>query len=197
MEPIYCSFCRRSNDAVTMMISGPGAAVHICDQCIEQAVAIIKKEDKTPQKEKEVALKHFTPQQIKEQLDQYVIGQEEAKKVLAVAVYNHYKRLEQPTEEEVTVRIFLDYFGRFTSMAGQDIIQIFLDLYHLLDSDLHIRSLPLCPAQRLMYHDSGMRQCRAFARSSSGQQNSPHRSSQPSTNSRDTGCNVLHRIVDA
>ncbi|MEL6358990.1 MAG: ATP-dependent Clp protease ATP-binding subunit ClpX, partial [Bacteroidota bacterium] len=100
METIYCSFCRRSNDAVTMMISGPGYAAHICDQCIEQAIAIIKKEDQAPKQEEKSTLKHFTPQEIKEQLDQYVIGQDEAKKVLAVAVYNHYKRLEQATEED-------------------------------------------------------------------------------------------------
>ena len=98
METIYCSFCRRSNDAVMMMISGHAA--HICDRCIEQAISIIKKEDKAPQQKSKVALKHFTPKEIKEQLDQYIIGQYEAKKVLAVAVYNHYKRLEQPIEDE-------------------------------------------------------------------------------------------------
>lgn len=100
METIYCSFCRRSNDAVSMMISGHAA--HICDQCIEQAILIIKKDAKAPQKkgEHEANLQRLTPQEIKEQLDQYVVGQNEAKKVLSVAVYNHYKRIEQPLEED-------------------------------------------------------------------------------------------------
>lgn len=100
METIYCSFCKRSNDAVAMMISGHAA--HICDKCIEEAIAIIHKggEVKEAQKKEEVVFNQLPPQKIKEHLDQYVIGQDEAKKVLAVAVYNHYKRLGQPTEED-------------------------------------------------------------------------------------------------
>ena len=97
MEKIYCSFCRRNNNAVTMMISGHAA--HICDKCIEQAILIVDKERKEP-KSQAKELKSVTPKEIKEQLDQYVIGQDEAKKVLSVAVYNHYKRLAQPTEED-------------------------------------------------------------------------------------------------
>ena len=98
METIYCSFCKQSNDAVKMMISGHDA--HICDKCIEQAILIVDQERKNPQKKPKKGLQHITPKEIKEQLDQYVIGQDEAKKVLAVAVYNHYKRLAQPTEED-------------------------------------------------------------------------------------------------
>ncbi len=98
METIYCSFCKQSHDAVKMMISGHDA--HICDKCIEQAILIVDQERKNPQKKPKKGLQHITPKEIKEQLDQYVIGQDEAKKVLAVAVYNHYKRLAQPTEED-------------------------------------------------------------------------------------------------
>ena len=98
METIYCSFCKQSNDAVKMMISGHDA--HICDNCIEQASLIIDQERKRPPKKPNKGLQHITPKEIKAQLDQYVIGQDEAKKVLSVAVYNHYKRLAQPTEED-------------------------------------------------------------------------------------------------
>ncbi|HAN49789.1 MAG TPA: ATP-dependent Clp protease ATP-binding subunit ClpX [Amoebophilaceae bacterium] len=100
METLYCSFCRRSNDAVVMMISGHAA--HICDKCIEQAILLVDKESKEPPSKKpqsqEGPFKCITPKEIKAHLDQYVIGQDEAKKVLSVAVYNHYKRLTQPTE---------------------------------------------------------------------------------------------------
>ncbi|XWN35348.1 MAG: ATP-dependent Clp protease ATP-binding subunit ClpX [Roseivirga sp.] len=92
---IYCSFCRRSNEAAIMMISGHAA--HICDRCIEQAMLLVGKEKKRPKTQAE-GLKMITPQEIKTQLDAYVIGQNEAKKVLSVAVYNHYKRLRQPIE---------------------------------------------------------------------------------------------------
>lgn len=92
---IYCSFCRRSNDAVAMMISGHTA--HICNQCIEQAALLINKE---ATQEQAGSSKLITPKEIKAHLDQYVIGQDEAKKILSVAVYNHYKMLMQPLEDD-------------------------------------------------------------------------------------------------
>ena len=97
METIYCSFCRQSNDTVVMMISGHAA--HICDKCIEQAILLVDKERKKNHNQVE-NFKCITPKEIKEQLDQYVIGQDEVKKVLSVAVYNHYKRLTQPVEDD-------------------------------------------------------------------------------------------------
>ncbi len=91
-----CSFCGKPNDAVNMLISGMDA--QICDYCLEQAQTILesnkefKKKDKaTPPPEKLPK-----PAEIKAFLDQYVIGQEEAKRVISVAVYNHYKRVNQP-----------------------------------------------------------------------------------------------------
>lgn len=95
METIYCSFCKRSNDAVAMMISGYTA--HICDHCIEQAALII---NKVTTQERTENPKLIMPKDIKAHLDQYVIGQDEAKKVLSVAVYNHYKRLMQPVQDD-------------------------------------------------------------------------------------------------
>jgi ATP-dependent Clp protease ATP-binding subunit ClpX len=87
-----CSFCGREKEDVNMLIAGLNA--HICDYCITQASEIIKEElsSETRMDVQEVEL--LKPVEIKEYLDQYVIGQDEAKKVLAVAVYNHYKRLE-------------------------------------------------------------------------------------------------------
>jgi ATP-dependent Clp protease ATP-binding subunit ClpX len=100
METIYCSFCRKSNNSVVMMISGHAA--HICDKCIEQAILLVEKERKGPQQQAE-NFKRITPKEIKAHLDQYVIDQDEAKKVLSVVVYNHYKRLTQPVQDDDVV----------------------------------------------------------------------------------------------
>jgi ATP-dependent Clp protease ATP-binding subunit ClpX len=96
MEKLYCSFCRRSNDSVAMMISGHSA--HICDKCIEQAILLVDK-DKKALPSQVTSFKSIPPKEIKAHLDQYVIGQDETKKILSVAVYNHYKRLTQPIED--------------------------------------------------------------------------------------------------
>jgi ATP-dependent Clp protease ATP-binding subunit ClpX len=101
MDTIYCSFCRKSNETVEVMISGHTA--HICDRCIEEALLLIDREkisNSIP-----TNLEILTPKEIKAYLDEYVIGQDAAKKTLAVAVYNHYKRLRQTYEEESTVTI--------------------------------------------------------------------------------------------
>ena len=100
METIYCSFCRQSNDTVVMMISGHAA--HICDKCIEQAILLVDKEKKVPSNQAD-NFKCITPKEIKAHLDQYVIGQHEVKKVLSVIVYNHYKRLTQPVQDDDVV----------------------------------------------------------------------------------------------
>ena len=92
-EVLYCSFCGKSQSEVKKLVAGRG--VYICDECIEVCINIVADEMA------EEAKKHGgidsenlpTPSKIKEFLDQYVIGQDHAKRVLAVAVYNHYKRL--------------------------------------------------------------------------------------------------------
>lgn len=86
----YCSFCGKSEHEVRKLIAGP--TVFICDECVELCVDIIRTADKSPvTTETSEAL--VTPQQIRKVLDDYVIGQTRAKKVLAVAVHNHYKRI--------------------------------------------------------------------------------------------------------
>lgn len=88
-----CSFCGRPKDEVSLLIAGVSG--HICDLCIEQAHNIIQEELKSEQGFDLSEVKIKKPVEIKDFLDQYVIGQEAAKKVLSVAVYNHYKRLGQ------------------------------------------------------------------------------------------------------
>ena len=89
-----CSFCGRLKHDTNILIAGLEA--HICDYCVDQAREIMKEElTHSAQRDQ----KHFEtpkPQEIKTYLDGYVIGQDEAKRILAVAVYNHYKRINQP-----------------------------------------------------------------------------------------------------
>lgn len=100
---ICCSFCGRTQDEVARLIEGPG--VFICDNCISFCSSLLSDDENAAKsaKKKEKA-KDFvlpTPQEIKFQLDQYVIGQDEPKKALAVAVYNHYKRIFKNTGSDV------------------------------------------------------------------------------------------------
>ena len=93
--PIHCSFCGRSKEDVDVLIAG--VTGHICDHCIGQADGILREEKKSAPAGAAFSLK--LPKEIKEHLDTYVIGQEEAKKTISVAVYNHYKRILNPTHD--------------------------------------------------------------------------------------------------
>src|SRR5580765_3495579 len=102
---LHCSFCGRSRDEVKILIAGQEG--HICENCVEHAQEIIQQElivrdDSSPSSQFKLTVKK--PIEIKRFLDEYVIGQDDAKKVLAVAVYNHYKRLQQKvTENDVEI----------------------------------------------------------------------------------------------
>jgi ATP-dependent Clp protease ATP-binding subunit ClpX len=100
---VKCSFCGRSKNEVDVMIAG--VTGHICNHCIAQAQNIVK-EESTGKINKDIAdqIDLLKPKEIKTHLDEYVIGQDDAKKVLSVAVYNHYKRLKQQgNDEEVDI----------------------------------------------------------------------------------------------
>src|SRR5215210_3362796 len=88
-----CSFCGKSQEEVRRLIAGPGA-VYICDECVELCREIINEDDLSVTKSDfNISRQVPKPTRISEMLDQYVIGQDRAKKVLSVAVYNHYKRI--------------------------------------------------------------------------------------------------------
>ena len=103
-DEIRCSFCGKTQDEVTRLVEGPG--VYICDNCIDFCASLLFEDEvaagnkgKKPKKEKEFILPK--PQEIKARLDEYVIGQDDAKKTLSVAVYNHYKRIFKKDESGV------------------------------------------------------------------------------------------------
>ena len=100
-KSLHCSFCGKNQYEVKMLSAGP--TVFICDECVEICLDIIKEESK--EQLAEVASLIPKPKEIYEALNQYVIGQDKAKKVLSVAVYNHYKRLESFAKKEDDVEL--------------------------------------------------------------------------------------------
>src|SRR5215813_10946767 len=102
----FCSFCRKSYRDVGPLVEGPGD-VYICGECIELCQSIIDQEKRRRGGSKNTVTNIPSPRSLKEKLDQYVIGQNRAKKVLSVAVHNHYKRLSLG-EEALTNDVEVD-----------------------------------------------------------------------------------------
>jgi len=99
---MYCSFCGKSQHEVHKLIAGP--SVYICDECVDLCNGIIKEEQDNAPRAQSAAPPHIhhalpSPEEIHAFLDEYVIGQDYAKKVLSVAVYNHYKKLHSDPKE--------------------------------------------------------------------------------------------------
>jgi ATP-dependent Clp protease ATP-binding subunit ClpX len=93
---LYCSFCGKSQHEVRKLIAGP--SVYVCDECVELCNDIIR--DELQDDSSSFGGELPKPKEIKQELDEYVIGQESAKKILAVAVYNHYKRLRSKSKKD-------------------------------------------------------------------------------------------------
>ena len=104
-EKLRCSFCNKTQDQVKKLIAGPNGA-YICDECVGICADILDEEFENEEDIQEDAegmnINLLKPKEIKEFLDDYVIGQDEAKKVLSVAVYNHYKRILSAKDVDVT-----------------------------------------------------------------------------------------------
>lgn len=128
-QPI-CSFCGRTSDEVERLIAGPG--VYICNECIEVCDSILKEEHRKAEADSVKGMKLPVPQEIKKYLDQYVIGQDEAKIALSVAVYNHYKRImAQLRNDDVEIQksniIMLGPTGSGKTLLAQTLAR-FLDV---------------------------------------------------------------------
>ncbi|MCO6489944.1 MAG: ATP-dependent Clp protease ATP-binding subunit ClpX [Phaeodactylibacter sp.] len=136
-----CSFCGRDKSEALILIAGIDG--HICEVCVEQAGEIIE-EELYGGKKKEEGKKDFlipdkiTPKEIKNHLDQYVIGQDDAKKFLSVAVYNHYKRLRQPRHEEVEIEksniVFVGQTGTGKTLLAKTIAKFLNVPFSIVDA---------------------------------------------------------------
>ena len=96
-QELVCSFCGKSKELVNRLIAGPNG-VYICDECIEICNQIMQED--ALEKEEAGQVKLLKPAEIKSRLDEYIIGQDQAKRVLSVAVYNHYKRINFASKKE-------------------------------------------------------------------------------------------------
>lgn len=149
-QDFHCSFCGREKAETLLLIAGLEA--HICDVCAQQANDIVQEElyggkegsgpkKKAPQsmgKKEETSVKMMTPVEIKTHLDQYVIGQDDAKKILSVAVYNHYKRLDQPKTDDVEIEksniLFVGRTGTGKTLMAKTIARLLNVPFAIVDA---------------------------------------------------------------
>lgn len=137
-----CSFCGRDKSEALILIAGIDG--HICEVCVEQAGEIIEEELYGGKKKEEEAKPDFilpdqiAPQEIKEHLDEYVIGQDEAKKFLSVAVYNHYKRLRQHRNDDVEIEksniVFVGQTGTGKTLLAKTIAKFLNVPFSIVDA---------------------------------------------------------------
>ena len=128
-KTIHCSFCLKRQNQVDMIISGP-PGIYICNECVEKCGALIgdgvPKRRRQSKEEKVVELPK--PSEIKAKLDEYVIGQDDAKIALSVAVYNHYKRISSESNSEVEIQksniLMLGPTGVGKTMLAQTLAKI-------------------------------------------------------------------------
>jgi ATP-dependent Clp protease ATP-binding subunit ClpX len=126
--PVKCNFCSRNQSQFKKLIAGPGG-VYICDNCVELAHSIILSDKKKEEENKKSPTSFPTPQEMKNALDQYVIGQEKAKKKVSVAVYNHYKRitlLRDRSDVEITKSnlLFIGPTGTGKTLMAQTLAKL-------------------------------------------------------------------------
>jgi len=115
---LHCNFCGKSQHEVRKLIAGP--SVYVCDECVELCNDIIREELQETQEEAEFK-KLPTPREISSILDEYVIGQKRAKRVLSVAVYNHYKRLNYSGKKDDVELQKKQYLVGWAHRCGQDV----------------------------------------------------------------------------
>ena len=102
-ENLSCSFCGLSKLQTKVLVAGQDA--HICDQCIEQAFSILNHQKENDQITTSSNIQDLNPKKIKSFLDEYVVGQEYAKKIISVSVYNHYKRISNESPDLSLIHI--------------------------------------------------------------------------------------------
>ena len=136
---IRCSFCGRDKSEALILIAGIDG--HICEVCVEQATDIVKEElfaAKEKEGKKFMLPANLTPKKIKEYLDEYVIGQDEAKKFLSVAVYNHYKRIGVESKEDVEIEksniLFIGETGTGKTLLAKTIARLLNVPFAIVDA---------------------------------------------------------------
>ena len=144
-DNLFCSFCGKNQKEVTKLIAGP--AVYICDECIQLCSEIIEEESEKDAKDTEQVM---VPKEIKSQLDSYVIEQDRAKKVLSVAVYNHYKRLAshlEKSKDDVEIQKSNTLLIGPTGCGKTHLAQAIADAIHKADQWRILEGKAFCPPQ--------------------------------------------------